>query len=156
MPSEGVWALFSEPWGVVEGFWANRCQSSCSGKLLWWQYVGWTEEARDAKGRAAIWAGGDGEGTRTAEVRVQGRRGTAVRENAGARGTWAAHCLDVGRESGEGQCRKHVLVQTEIKSPGGTSGAGDRKGLMWMLESCTFRSWSPSPLVTPMVAITRA
>lgn len=37
-----------------------------------------------------------------------------------------------------------------------TSGDEDRKGLMYILESCTFRSWSPSPRVTPIVAITRA
>lgn len=37
-----------------------------------------------------------------------------------------------------------------------TSGQQDRKGLMWMLELYTFRSWSPSPRVTPMVAMTRA
>lgn len=37
-----------------------------------------------------------------------------------------------------------------------TSGKQDRKGLMWMLELNTLRSWSPRPRVTPMVAITRA
>lgn len=37
-----------------------------------------------------------------------------------------------------------------------TSGKQDRKGLMWMLELNTLRSWSPRPLVTPIVAIIRA
>lgn len=37
-----------------------------------------------------------------------------------------------------------------------TSGKQDRKGLMWMLELNTLRSWSPRPRVTPIVAITRA
>ncbi len=37
-----------------------------------------------------------------------------------------------------------------------TSGEQERKGLMAMSESWTFRSWSPSPRVMPMVAKTRA
>lgn len=115
MPREGVWALFSESWGVVEGFWANRYQSSCLGKLLWWQYWAGLRRQGMPLGRVATWAGGDEEGTRMAEVKMGWRKETDVRDNAEAHGTWAGCCLDTGWESWRSN-GENVLAQKRNKN----------------------------------------
>lgn len=72
------------------------------------------------------------------------------------------HCPEPLRGAHQGSGHPHRLwpsqepLGAERPAAGLTSGKQDRKGLMWMLELNTLRSWSPRPRVTPIVAITRA
>lgn len=47
-------------------------------------------------GCAAIWAGGDEEGKRTAEVKMEWRKETDMRDNAEVHATLVGYCLDTG------------------------------------------------------------